>query len=78
MKTWSFEDSAIEGSPNALGLPLNRSVSVNANAAERTSAEGFGGFDALDADAAPATIVARTTTARTMVPVRFLFGMSSS
>ena len=77
MKTWSFEDSAIDGSPNAFELPLNRSVSVKANAAERTSAGGFGGFFALDADAVPATIVARTTTARMMFRRCFLIGMSS-
>jgi hypothetical protein len=75
MNTWSLEDRAIDGSGNALGLPLKRSVSVKANAAARTSGGAFGGF--LAADAVPATIVASTrapaTTVRTGCLTRISF-----
>jgi hypothetical protein len=75
MKTWSFEDRAIDGSEKAFALPLKRSVSVNANAAARTSAGAFGGFLAAEADAVVSTIVARTRNAGTTVRTRCLTGM---
>jgi hypothetical protein len=80
MNTWSFDERAIEGSPNAFGLPLKRSVSVKENPAARTSVGGggvFGGFFAADADAVIATIVITASAAGTTIHARCLIRISA-